>query len=133
MQNAVFVAQFDGRRAVLMEDLGDFVGGIAVDHEEQLTMCARGLEKVQAIGFGLAESLLVTVDDLLVVVVDAAQGDESPALSFGARQISGDIEGLRVHVKAGLGVRLKNAFALPFGQEFGSSAVEVLPVVVLGP
>ena len=45
-----------------------------------------GPQQVQAVGFGLAQCLLVTEDDLAVVIFYPSQRDEAAALGFGSRQ-----------------------------------------------
>ena len=72
------------------------------------SLCAsRGLQQVQAVGLGLAQCLLVTVDDLAIVIFHPAQGDEAAPLDLGSAEIAGDLELLNIDIKAGLGIALR--------------------------
>ena len=54
--------------------------GVGVEHVDLLAVGAGGLEEGEAVGLVLGEGLLVAVDDLVGVVVEMAEGDESAAL-----------------------------------------------------
>ena len=101
VQNAVFVGNFGvGGTSALIENLLNATGRIGVEHEDLAEVGVGGLEQVEAIAFWLGEGLLVAENDLLSVLVELAEGDETaPFLDYiGA----GDAKALGVGKDAGI-------------------------------
>ena len=55
--------------------------GVGVEHVDLLAVGAGGFEESEAVGLVLGEGLFVAVDDLVGVVVEMAEGDESAAVA----------------------------------------------------
>ena len=71
-------------------------------------------------------------DDFAVVVLDLAQGDKAAPLSGRAGGVAGNLESLRVEIKAGLRIGHQNTFGLPLLQGSSGARVHVLLVIVAG-
>ena len=72
-----------------------------------------GAQKVEAVGLGLAERLLMAEDNLLVVFLKLAGRNEAPALQLRFRGITGDLKRLRVEINAGFGISHQNMLGTP--------------------
>src|ERR1039458_2045087 len=95
-------------------------------------MGLQGSQQVQPVRLRLAERLLMTEDDLAVVVLHLTQGDEAAPFGDRAGSVAGDLESLGVEINAGLRVRRQNAFGPPLLQGSCGSRVHILLLVVTG-
>ena len=114
---------------------GEFADGIGVafvEHEELAAMGAGGAEQVEAIGFGLGERLLVAMDDVVGVVLEAEKSDESVTNVGGAGEIAGYDEALLVGVNAGVGILTEYALRAPVAKMMGRRDCNTERVGVVG-
>src|ERR1035438_6053634 len=93
-------------------------------------MCLRGSQQVEPISFRLAERLLVTEDDLMVVVLHLTKGDEPAPLGDRTGSVPRNVESLSVEIKAGFRVGYQNALCSPLLQRSCTSGVDVLLVII---
>ncbi len=63
MDHAIFVCDFDVGRAGLGEQGVNFSGRVAVQHEDLAEMGFGRPQKIEPVGLGLAQSLLMAEDD----------------------------------------------------------------------
>ena len=81
VQNAVFVGDFCiGGTGAVVENLFNAAGRVGVEHEDLAEVGAGGLEQVETIAFRFGEGLLVAKYDLVGILMQTAEGDESAAL-----------------------------------------------------
>src|SRR5208283_4227590 len=114
VEYAVFVGDLDvGSCRGLDQDV-DFAGS-AVQHENLAEMSAGGAQKVQAVGLGFGESLLVAEDDVGGIILQAAESDEaSPFDAFtGAGDTFRDPEGLGITVDGRFGIMAQDTGLAP--------------------
>ncbi len=112
MENVVLVSDFAiGGTVVVEEELIDGAGGVRVEHEDLAEMGAGGFEEIEAIALGLAQGLLVAIDDLVRVFMELSNGDEAATLFNDGG--SGNGEALRISEDAGLLLLNQDAFFAP--------------------
>src|ERR1039457_4139776 len=93
-------------------------------------MRLRGSQQVEPISFRLAERLLVTEDDLMVVVLHLTKGDEPAPLGDRTGSVAGNLESLSVEIKAGRRVGHQNAFCPPLPQRSSGAGIDILLVII---
>src|SRR6185437_614926 len=99
-------------------------------HINLLAVGAGGLEEAHAVGLVLGEGLLVTVDDLVGVVVEVAEGDETAALAYLVGM--GDGVGLGVAVERGFAFFGEDVVLAPVAEGFGGAGVNIFFFGVAG-
>src|SRR6185312_5209163 len=103
---------------------------VGVEHVNLFAIGAGSLEERQPVGFVLGERLFVAIDDVVGVVVQMAERDESPPLPNLVG--SGHGVGLRVAVQRRLRFFAQNALSAPFVQGRCGAGVDVVGVGIAG-
>ena len=106
------VGEFSIRRAgSFVEDLLHASGRVGIQHEDLAEVGAGSFQQVQAVALWLGKGVFVTEDDLVGIVVELAESDESAAFLDLAGTL--DPEALRVGEDAGVLLRDKDGLLAP--------------------
>src|SRR5271165_5192179 len=113
VQDLVLVGHFHVRRGRRVEQqaLGA-EAGVGVQHEDLAKVSTGGAQQVKPIALWFGERLFVTENDLLGVIVKAAESDEASALQKRIGR-AGNSKALRVGEDAGLAFLGKDAAFTP--------------------
>ena len=123
VKDTVLVLNFQGVSRAGLQHGVDLSTGVAVEHEELSEVGASGAQQLQAIGFGLRQSLFVAEDYSGVVILDTPEGDEAGAGELGARAWSR--KSLRIGVDGGFWLLQKNAFSAPISKVTSGAGVGI--------
>ena len=113
-------------------ELADGIGVAFVNHEYLAAVGAGSSEEIEAVGFGLGERLLVAMDDVIGVVLETEESDESVTNVGGAGEIAGNDESLLVSVNAGFGILAEDALRAPVTKTGGGAIVDGEGIGVTG-
>ena len=91
---AVFVGNFGVGGSGAVVGVLDATGRVRVEHEDLAEVGVSGLEQIKAIAFWFGESLLMAKDNLVSVIVELAEGDETTTFLNGIG--TWDAESLRI-------------------------------------
>ena len=81
--DSIFIGHIDRWRGLRSEERVD-LAGIFIEKKKLLIVNASGAKKIEPVGLGLGQGLLVAEDDFGGIVLDAAERNESAALKAGS-------------------------------------------------